>query len=109
MWSFHRQCHPDRGYPLHSNRADRSVMWSKQRFNDGNMRPSGVKLLTPASFPWLNRAALPGNQFMFADGRLPAEEKEFLLTPGGQTVMNIFTASGSVCNFVFKPRERRRH
>jgi hypothetical protein len=40
-----------------------------------------------------------------AKAPLPAEGKEFLLTERGQSVMNIFTAFGSVCNFVFVSRE----
>jgi hypothetical protein len=39
---------------------------------------------------------------------LPAEGKEFLLTVDGQSVMNSFTAFGSVCNFVFVSRESTR-
>jgi hypothetical protein len=41
-------------------------------------------------------------------GPFGVEEKEFLLTPDWQSVMNIFTASGYGCNFPFEPCEHRR-
>jgi hypothetical protein len=37
-----------------------------------------------------------------AEAPLPAEEKEFLLTLGGQSVMNIFTAFGCSVQFCIR-------
>jgi len=37
-----------------------------------------------------------------ADWPLPAEEKEFLLTESGQSVMNIFTAFGFSVQFCIR-------
>jgi hypothetical protein len=43
---------------------------------------------------WFNQDSLVGEGFVPADVPLSVEGREFLLTPGGQSVMNIFTASG---------------
>jgi hypothetical protein len=57
------------------------------------MRRFGVKLLTRTYGTWLNRAAL-NNENRRANAPFRVEGKEFLLTPGVQSVMNIFTAFG---------------
>jgi hypothetical protein len=66
------------------------------------MGPFGVKLLTREGPPWFNRAELQIRVFARLDAPFHVEEKEFLLTRNGQSVMNIFTASGnrvSICIF----------
>jgi hypothetical protein len=52
-----------------------------------------VKLLTRQCGTWLNRPALH-HENRLAKAPFRVEGKEFLLTPGVQSVMNIFTAFG---------------
>jgi hypothetical protein len=66
------------------------------------MTTNRVEILTAGVMAWSNRASL--NNQPSAAAKKPlfrVEGKQFLLTATGQSVMNIFTASGAVCNFVF--------
>ena len=48
---------------------------------------------------WCNQTSLFGAGFEPVDAPFRIEGKEFLLTRGGQSVMNIFTASGFGAQF----------
>jgi hypothetical protein len=74
-------------------------MQCRQRSNERKMGPFGVKPLTLQAPACLNSGSLSGTLSEVARRPLSAEGKEFLLTPGGQSVMNIFTASGFRVHF----------
>jgi hypothetical protein len=63
-------------------------------WNEEKMRPFGAKLLTRGRPAWFNRASLISKGFKVVGTPFRVESKEFLLTRGGQSVMNMFTASG---------------
>jgi len=52
------------------------------------MRPFGAKLLTRGCPAWFNRASLISKGFKVVGALFRVEGKEFLLTRGGQSVMN---------------------
>jgi hypothetical protein len=64
------------------------------RSNEEKMGPFGAKLLTRGCPAWFNRASLISKGLKVVGTPFRMEEKEFLLTSGGQSGMNGFTASG---------------
>ena len=72
-------------------------MLCRRRSNEENeekMGPFDAKLLTRGCPAWFNHASLTSKGFKAAGAQFRMEEQEFLLTWGGQSVMNMVTASG---------------